>query len=157
MVVWTCVEATVSRSVKGDNDQYLYHVRVSANTLTNNGLNGFVDVVVDVLIGLDGTSNLFSNNGGSSLGVVVQVSLFLQLGSVFRDHVMLGFTGDFGQDVVFVLGVQNLLVNDGLNSVLVVVDVSFTVDGLNGLDSFVLLDVFLNDFRGGFGADLGAR
>jgi hypothetical protein len=115
-----------------------------------------VDVVVDVLVGLDATSNLLSDDGGSSLGVVVQVSLFLQLGSMFRDHVMLGFTGDFGQDVEFVLGVQDLLVNNGLNSVLVVVNVSFTVNGLDGLDSLVLLDVFLDDFRGGFRADLSA-
>lgn len=155
--MWTCVEATVSRSVKRTRQISIYdNQEVSVRRLTNDGLDGFVDVVVDVLVGLDATSNLLSDDGGSSLGVVVQVSLFLQLGSVFRDHVMLGFTGDFGQDVEFVLGVQDLLVNNGLNSVLVVVNVSFTVNGLDGLDSLVLLDVFLDDFRGGFRADLSA-
>ena len=115
-----------------------------------------VNVVVDVLVGLNTAGDLLSDNGGNGLGVVVGVSLFLQLGSVLGDHVVLGLPGNLGQDIEFMLGVQNLLVNDGLNSVLVVVDVSFSVNGLDGLDLFTLLDVFLNDFRRGFRADLGA-
>lgn len=115
-----------------------------------------MDVVVDVLVGLNTAGNLFADNGGDSLGALVGVSLLLQLGSVFRDHVVLGLSDNFGQNVEFMLGVQNLLVNNGLNSVLVVVDVSFSVNGLDGLDLFPLLDVFLDDFRGGFRADLGA-
>lgn len=122
----------------------------------DDGLDGLVDVVVDVLVGLNTAGNLLPNDGGNSLGVVVGVSLFLQLGSVLGDHVVLGLSDNFRQDVEFMLGVQNLLVGDGLNSVLVVVNVSFTVNGLDGLDLFTLLDVFLDDFRGGFRADLGA-
>jgi hypothetical protein len=115
-----------------------------------------VNVVVDVLVGLDTAVNLFTDDGGDSLGALVGVSLFLQLGSVFRDHVVLGFSNNFRQDVEFMLGVQNLLVDNGLNSVLVVVNVSLSVDGLDGFNLLPLLDVFLDDFRGGFGADLGA-
>jgi hypothetical protein len=121
----------------------------------DDGLDSLVDVVVDVLVGLNTAGNLLPDDGGDSLGVVVGVSLFLQLGSVLGDHVVLGLSNNLGQDVEFMLGVQNLLVGDGLNSVLVVVNVSLSVNGLDGLDLFTLLDVFLDDFRGGFRADLG--
>lgn len=127
-----------------------------AGLLTNDRLDGLVNVVVDVLVGLNTAGDLFTDNRGNRLGALVGVSLFLQLGSVFRDHVVLGLSNNFGHNVEFMLGVQDLLVNNGLNSVLVVVNVSFSVNGLDGLDLFPLLDVFLDDFRGGFRADLGA-
>lgn len=50
---------------------------------------------------------------------------------------------------------QSLLVDDGLNSVLVVVNVPLPVDGLDLLDSLVTGDVLLDDGGGGLGADLG--
>jgi hypothetical protein len=54
-----------------------------------------------------------------------------------------------------VLSGQSLLVDDGLNSVLVVVNVPLPVDGLDLLDSLVTGDVLLDDGGGGLGADLG--
>ena len=120
----------------------------------DDGLDGLVNVVVDVLVGLNTAGGLLSDDGGNGLGVVVGVSLLLQLGSVLGDHVVLRLPSDLRQDVEFMLGVQNLLVSDGLNSVLVVVDVSLSVNSLDGLDLFTLLNVLLDDGRGGFRADL---
>jgi hypothetical protein len=54
-----------------------------------------------------------------------------------------------------VLSGQSLLVDNGLNSVLVVVNVPLPVDGLDLLDSLVAGNVLLYDGGGGLGADFG--
>lgn len=53
-----------------------------------------------------------------------------------------------------VLGLEDLLVLNGLDSVLVVVDVAFSVDGLHGLGVLLRTDVLLGDFGGYFRANL---
>ena len=68
---------------------------------------------------------------------------------------MLGFPGNLGHNIVLVLGRGGLLVNDGLDPVLVVVDVPLPVDGLDLLNGLVPGDVLLDDGGGGLGADLG--
>ena len=152
IILYACIDFVASLSARQSDNK-----AAGKGSMLNEGWMGvFLDLVVDVLVGLNTAGDLLSDDRGNSLGVVVGVSLFLQLGSVLGDHVVLGLPGNLGQDVEFMLGVQNLLVNNGLNSMLVVVDVSLSVNGLDGLDLFTLLDVFLNDFRRGFRADLGA-
>jgi len=122
----------------------------------DDGLDGLVDVVVNVLVGngrSSGQSPLGVSDGG---GVLVSVPLLLELLPVLGEHVVLGFTDDLGDDVVLVLGSQGLVVGDGLDTVLVVVDVPLTVDGLDLLDGLDGLDVLLNDGSGGLSADLGS-
>ena len=68
---------------------------------------------------------------------------------------MLGFPGNLGHNIVLVLGRGGLLVNNGLDPVLVVVDVPLPVNGLDLLDGLVPGDVLLDDSGGGLGADLG--
>lgn len=100
----------------------------------NDGLNGLVNVVVDVLGGYGlsgGQSPLGLTN---NLSVLVQGPLLLELLPVLGKHVMLGLPGDLGDNVVLVLGGEGLGIGDGLNSVLVVVDVPFTVNSLDLLN-----------------------
>ena len=68
---------------------------------------------------------------------------------------MLGLPGQLLSNLVLVLGGQDLVVNNGLDTVLVVVDVPLPVNGLDLLDSLVSGDVLLDDGGGGLGADLG--
>jgi len=118
-------------------------------------LDGLVDVVVDVLAGNGGGGNHVTVNIIDNLGVGVQVPLLLQLLPVLGEHVMLGLPGQLLSNLVLVLGGQDLVVNNGLDTVLVVVDVPLPVNGLDLLDSLVSGDVLLNDGGGGLGADLG--
>lgn len=121
----------------------------------NDRLDGLVNVVVNVLVGDGGSGTLVSNGTRDGLSVDVSLSLLLELLSVLREHVVLGLPYGLGEDVEFLLGRKNLLVLDGLDSVLVVVDVSLSVNGLNLLDSLVRSDVLLDDLGGGLRADLG--
>jgi hypothetical protein len=79
-----------------------------------------VDVVVLVLVGGD------TNVGGTSLsltldgGVLVGSPLLVELGLVLRVHLLLVFSVDDGGGGSDVLGVQNLVVLDGLDSVLAI-------------------------------------
>jgi len=118
-------------------------------------LDGLVDVVVDVLAGNGGGGNHVTVNIIDNLGVGVQVPLLLQLLPVLGEHVMLGLPGQLLSNLVLVLGGQDLVVNNGLDTVLVVVDVPLPVNGLDLLDSLVSGDVLLDDGGGGLGADLG--
>ena len=81
--------------------------------------------------------------------------LLLQLLPVLGEHVMLGLPGQLLSNLVLVLGGQDLVVNNGLDTVLVVVDVPLPVNGLDLLDSLVSGDVLLDDGGGSLGADLG--
>jgi len=121
----------------------------------DNRLDGLVDVVVDVLAGNGGGGNHVTVNIIDNLGVGVQVPLLLQLLPVLGEHVMLGLPGQLLSNLVLVLGGQDLVVNNGLDTVLVVVDVPLPVNGLDLLDSLVSGDVLLDDGGGGLGADLG--
>jgi len=118
-------------------------------------LDGLVDVVVDVLAGNGGGGDHVTVNIIDNLGVGVQVPLLLQLLPVLGEHVMLGLPGQLLSNLVLVLGGQDLVVNNGLDTVLVVVDVPLPVNGLDLLDSLVSGDVLLDDGGGGLGADLG--
>jgi len=118
-------------------------------------LDGLVDVVVDVLAGNGGGGNHVTVNIIDNLGVGVQVPLLLQLLPVLGEHVMLGLPGQLLSNLVLVLGGQDLVVNNGLDTVLVVVDVPLPVNGLDLLDSLVSGDVLLDDGGGSLGADLG--
>jgi hypothetical protein len=100
----------------------------------DDGLDGLVDVVVNVLVGNGRSSGQSPLSVSDSGGVLVSVPLLLELLPVLGEHVVLGFTDDLGDDVVLMLGGQGLVVGDGLDTVLVVVDVPLTVDGLDLLD-----------------------
>jgi len=118
-------------------------------------LDGLVDVVVDVLGGNGRGGGQASLGLTDLLGVPVEGSLLLELLPVLGEHVVLGLPGHLGDNIVLVLSGQSLLVDNGLNSVLVVVNVPLPVDGLDLLDGLVTGDVLLDDGGGGLGADLG--
>jgi hypothetical protein len=83
------------------------------------------------------------------------VVLLVQAGLLLGGHLDPLLSGDLGHNVGHVLGSKDLLGGDGLDSVLVVVDMLLSVDGLGGLDVFVLGDDLLGDRGSGLGADLG--
>jgi len=131
------------------------NVGVLDGLTVDDGLDGLVDVVVDVLGG--------NGRGGSQspvhitdlLGIPVKGPLLLELLPVLGEHIMLALPRNLGDDIVLVLSRSLNLIDDGLNSVLVVVDVPLPVDGLDLLDGLVTRDVLLDDGGGGLGADLG--
>jgi hypothetical protein len=53
------------------------------------------------------------------------------------------------------LSVEGAVILDGLDAVLVVVNVTLTVDSLDSLSVLLRADVLLSDLGGDFGADLG--
>jgi len=119
-------------------------------------LDGLVDVVVlvsvDVLTHVSGGSLSLTDD----LLVAVLGSLLVELGLVLWEHVLLVLSLDDRGGGLDVSGGEDLLVLDGLDSVLVVVDVLLTVDGLGGLDVLLGSDLLLNDLGGDLGADLGS-
>jgi len=121
----------------------------------DNRLNSLVDVVVLVLVDVCSDVGGRSLNLANVLCVDVSSSLLVELGLVFWDHVLLVFTDDNGCDRGLVLGGEDLLVLDGLDSVLVVVDVLLTVNGLGSLNVLLRTNVLLGDLWGSLGADLG--
>jgi hypothetical protein len=113
-----------------------------------------VDVVVLVL------ADVRAEVGGRSLGranvllVLEGGSLLVELGLVLGEHVLLVLSDNGGSGRLDVLGGEDLVVLNRLDSVLVVLDVSFSVDGLGSLDVLLRSDVLLDDLRGDLGADL---
>lgn len=133
-----------------------------------------MDVVVLVLI--DSSTHMRSAllDLTSRSGVASQVPLLGKSLLVFRTHFLLVFSGDHRLGGVDMLGVEGLLVLNGLESVLKlicksyvmivdmgvrktyleVVNMSLAVDGFSGLNMFLRPDMLLNDLRGGVCADL---
>ena len=120
-------------------------------------LTGLVDVVV--LVGVDVSTEVSGRSLSLSNVLLVSVSgsLFVQLGLVLWEHVLLVLSNDSWGGGLDMLGGENLVVFDGLDSVLVVVDVSLSVDGLGSLDVLLWSDLLLNDLWGDLRADLGVR
>lgn len=87
--------------------------------------------------------------------VLVLSPHLVQLGLVLRRHVGLALLLDDGSGGVDMLSVEGTVVLDGLDTVLVVVDVTLTVDGLDGLGVLGRADVLLGDFGSDLGTDLG--
>jgi hypothetical protein len=77
-----------------------------------------VDVVVLVLVDVGTDVCCGSLSLADVLGVGVGSSLLVELGLVLWDHVLLVFTDNNGGDGRGVLGGEDLLVGNGLNSVL---------------------------------------
>lgn len=73
------------------------------------------------------------------------------------EHVLLDLPDLALSHGVDVLGWQDLLGGDWLDSVLVVVNVPLSVDGLGGLDVLLRLDGLLGHFWGDLGADLEGK
>lgn len=118
------------------------------------GLTGLVDVVVLVLADVRAEVSGRSLSLADVLLVLEGGSLLVELGLVLGEHVLLVLPDDSGSRRLDVLGGQDLVVLDRLHSVLVVLDMSFTVDGLGGLNVLLRSDVLLGDLRGDLGADL---
>ncbi len=101
----------------------------SDGLLLNHRLDSLVNVVVDVLVG-DGTVVcLCAFYLADLLTVLVHGSHTLELLSVLWEHLLLVLAGDFRDHLMSVLGGLDLLSLNRLNAVLVVVNVSLTVDG----------------------------
>ena len=117
-------------------------------------LDGLVDVVV--LVGADVGTKVGgrSLSVGDDLLVLVLGSLLVELGLVLWEHVLLVLSLNGGGNSVDVLSGEDLVVLDRLDTVLVVVNVLLTVDGLGGLDVLLGTDLLLDDFRGDLRADL---
>jgi len=128
---------------------------VSVGLFLDDGLDVLVNVVVSVLVDrgtkVGGGSLGLSNDGG--VGVLSVLSLEPSL--VLGGELVSLLSGDLGDNVGLVLGSKGLGGGNGLDSVLVVVDVPLPVDSLGGLDVLVLGDVLLGDGGGSLGADLG--
>ena len=107
-------------------------------------------VLVDVRAEVGGRSLRLAN----VLLVLERGSLLVELGLVLGEHVLLVLLHDGGRGRVDVLGREDLVVLDRLNSVLVVLDMSLSVNGLGGLDVLLSSDVLLRNLRGDLGADL---
>lgn len=116
---------------------------------------GWAHVVVDVLGGNGGGGSQSPVHITDLLGIPVKGPLLLELLPVLGEHIMLALPRNLGDDIVLVLSRSLNLIDDGLNSVLVVVDVPLPVDGLDLLDGLVTRDVLLDNGGGGLGADLG--
>ncbi len=92
-------------------------------------LDGLVNVVVNVLVG-NGTLVLLGALGRADLlEVLVLGPHGLELLAVLREHLLLVLADDLGSHLMPVLGSPDLLGLDGLDAVLVVVDVALTVNG----------------------------
>ena len=113
-----------------------------------------MDVVVLVLADVRAEMSGRSLSLADVLLVLEGGSLLVELGLVLGEHVLLVLPDDSGSRRLDVLGGQDLVVLDRLHSVLVVLDMSFTVDGLGGLNVLLRSDVLLGDLRGDLGADL---
>jgi hypothetical protein len=146
---------------------------MEGNGDVESALTSLVDVVVLVLV------DVCAEMGGWSLdltnlgGVGVSGALLVQLSLVIRIHVRLParqqnlfnkqrttylvLLDNSRGDRCNMLGLENTLVLDRLDSVLVVVDVSLTVDSLNGLDVLLGTNVLLCDLGGDLGADLASQ
>lgn len=173
VVVRVSTTDLVLELVEGDRRQggSLVNDRGVVNTLVNghggvdggrldgltldHGLDGLVNVVVDVLVGDSRSSSLCADGLRNGLSVLVHSALLLELLAVLGQHVGLGLTDLLGQDVVLMLGLQHLLVGDRLDAVLVVVDVTLAVNSLGDLGVLLRLDVLLDDLGRGLRADLG--
>lgn len=113
-----------------------------------------MDVVVLVLVHVRTKVGSRALNLTDTGGVGVGRALLVELLLVLREHVLLVLTDDGGGSGLDVLGLENLVILDGLDTVLVVVDMTLPVDGLDGLGVLLGTDVLLGDFRGDLRADL---
>lgn len=121
----------------------------------NDGLDGFVNVMVLMLVNMSSDISTRLFDLASGLLVAVQSPLLLEGLLMFGKHLLLVFTDDGRGSDVNMLGVESLLVLYGLNSVLVMVDMPFSVDGLSSFCVLLGPDVLLDDLGGSLSADLG--
>lgn len=117
-------------------------------------LTGLVNVVVLVLADVGTDVLVAALDITSGLHVLVHGALLVQLGLVLWEHVLLVLADDGGGDAVHVLSVKDLFVLDGLDAVLVVVDVALAVNSLGGLGVLLRADVLLHNLGCGLGANL---
>ena len=146
------------------NDRSLVDLLVDGGGLVDNGrldrlalddgLDGLVDVVVlmSVDVGADVSSGALGVKDVG--GVLVEVALLGELGLVLGKHVLLVLADGSLRDSVDVLSGEDILVGDGLNAVLVVDDVTFTVDSLGGLNALLVVDGLLDNLGGNLSLDL---
>jgi hypothetical protein len=120
----------------------------------DNGGNGLVDVVVNVLVGVG------TNVGSRALDItdlllrVVHGTLLVKLHLVLWVHLLLVFPGEDRKGLLNMLRFKDTVVLNGLHTVLVVVDVLLGVDGLGTLNVLLGTDVLLDNLGGNFGAYL---
>jgi len=137
-----------------DGDGVVNRSRLDGFTLDNR-LDGLVDVVVFVSPNMSAEMSTGSLDFSGVLEVLVHRPLLVEFLLVLGKHVLLVLAGDNGGHGVHVLGLELLFVDNGLDSVLVVVDVPLPVDGLGSLGVLLRTDVLLDDLWGGLRAYLG--
>lgn len=157
MTLWTLVCWWVSRWMTG----VIWEKRKGESQepdTSEGGVKSRTDVLVDVVVlvlvdgASDGLSSLDRLAHGSGV-LVLRLETVKEL-SLLRRHLGFGLSSDLGLDVGLVLLLLVDKVGDGLDSVLVVVDMSLPVDGGCVLLVNVASDVLLSDGRAGLGADL---
>lgn len=115
-----------------------------------------VNVVVLVLIHMHTSVSCRSLNTPNLLSILVQRALLVQLLLVLGKHILLVLARDDGSDSVNMLGVERAMVLDGLDAVLVVMDMVFPVNSLDSLGVLLRTDVLLGDGGGDLAAHLGS-
>lgn len=118
-------------------------------------LNSFVDMVVLMLVNMGSQVSMRLLDIAGGLLVAMHSSLLLEGLLVLGKHLLLMLSDDGRGSDMNMLGVQSLLVLYGLNSVLVMVNVPFTVNSLNTFSVLLGPDMLLNDFGGRLSANLG--
>lgn len=118
-------------------------------------LNSFVDMVVLMLVNMGSQVSMRLLDIAGGLLVAVHSSLLLEGLLVLGKHLLLMLTDDGRGSDINMLGVQSLLVLYGLNSVLVMVNVPFTVNSLNTFSVLLGPDMLLDDFGSSLRANLG--
>jgi len=114
----------------------------------DHGLDRLVDVVVLVGVDLSTEVGLSALHVVDNLLVGVLRALLVELLLVLGEHVLLVLTQNLRGGLDDVRGFEGLGIVDGLDTVLVVVNVPLSVDGLDGLNALLGNDVLLNDLGG---------
>jgi hypothetical protein len=112
-------------------------------------------LTVNVLVGVSTNVSLRSLNVTNDLSRLVHVALLVELDLVLWVHLLLVLTSEGRESLFDVLGVKNAVVLNGLNTVLVVVNVTLLIDSLGNLGVLLGTDVLLDDLGCDFGANLG--
>jgi len=140
------------------NDRSLVDFLVDAGGVVDNGgldgltldhgLDRLVDVVVFVGVDVGTQVSVGALHVVDNLLVGVERALLVELLLVLGEHVLLVLSHNGGGGRGDVRGLEGLGIVDGLNTVLVVVNVPLSVDGLDGLNTLLGNDVLLNDLGG---------
>jgi len=121
--------------------------RRSDSLALNDGLNTFVDVVMGSVICIGAAFHRGTFGRGNLLVVSDTGVLLMVTGGVFFGHLGLVMTMFGFKIFVLVLGRQNFLVLDGLNSVLVVMNVMFFGDIMTDFFCLVGANRLVRRFR----------